>query len=160
MRNAEFGTGNGEGEMADGKCRMADAGWGMTYAATKRPTHVSRVPETQSERPLPPSDLPRTLARRCTAMNLQRAQWDQDQDQGKDEECKAARRIEPCIGLPSHSPRRNGRHTFPGCQKLCGAFRSTPSSSSLAGPGWDVIPLSHSKRQKTERNSTSGINRK
>src|SRR5208337_1979579 len=24
MRNAEFGTGNGEGEMADDKCRMTD----------------------------------------------------------------------------------------------------------------------------------------
>src|SRR5208337_3405910 len=109
----------------------------MTNAATKRTTHVSRVPE--SGWPLPPSELSRTVARRCTAMNLQRAQWDQDQDrdqdqdqdrdQEKDEECKAARRIEPYIGLPSHSPRRNGRHTFPGCQKLCGSFRSTPSSS-------------------------------
>jgi len=29
MRNAEFGTGNGEGEMADDKWRMADDKWRM-----------------------------------------------------------------------------------------------------------------------------------
>src|SRR5271157_1836718 len=30
LENAECGTGNGEGEMADDKWRMADGGWQMT----------------------------------------------------------------------------------------------------------------------------------
>ncbi len=54
MRNAEFGTGNGEGEKADDTWRMADDTWrmGMTNAATKRATHVSRVPESGWHLPL------------------------------------------------------------------------------------------------------------
>src|SRR5271157_483922 len=34
MRNAEFGTGNGEGEMADDKWRMADDKWRMAVPGT------------------------------------------------------------------------------------------------------------------------------
>src|SRR5271157_4788807 len=54
MRNAEFGTGNGEGEMGDDKWRMADdkCRMGLTNAATKRATHVSRVPESGWHLPL------------------------------------------------------------------------------------------------------------
>ena len=58
------------------------------------------------------------------------AQWEQeqDQDQEEDEECKAARGIESYIGLPSHSPRRNGRPTFRGCQAVV-----TSSATGVGG---------------------------
>jgi hypothetical protein len=36
MRKEEFGTGNGEGEKADGKCQMADDRWQMTNARWRR----------------------------------------------------------------------------------------------------------------------------
>src|SRR5271157_3774967 len=37
MRNAEFGTGNGEGEMADDQCRMADDQWRMADGGQQMP---------------------------------------------------------------------------------------------------------------------------
>jgi hypothetical protein len=55
---------------------------------------------------------------------------------------------------------RKGPPTVSRYRKVGSPFRSAPSSSSLAGPGRDVIPLNHSKREKTERNSTSGTNRR
>jgi len=33
-------------QMTDAGWQMANAGWGMTNAATKRATHVPRVPES------------------------------------------------------------------------------------------------------------------
>ena len=44
MRNAEFGTGNGEGEMADVKCRMADDKWGMGDDKCRDETGQPRFP--------------------------------------------------------------------------------------------------------------------
>src|SRR5208282_1732710 len=51
MRNAECGTGNGEGEMADDKCRMADG-----KCRTERTNHVSRIPESGWPFPLENAD--------------------------------------------------------------------------------------------------------
>jgi|SRR5208337_2206970 len=59
MRNSERGMGKEKWQLTNAGWQMTKAGWrmGITNAATKRATHVSRVPE--SGWPLPPSVMSR-----------------------------------------------------------------------------------------------------
>ncbi len=68
MRNSERGMGKEKWQLTNAGWEMTNAGWrmGITNAATKRATHVSRVPESgwplPPSRPAPPRRTPPSLA--------------------------------------------------------------------------------------------------